>query len=174
MAARTGHCWGCAGDTGLSIEDRVLAHVTGEWEAISTSFAAEHEGCRRTIVDESGRPIGCGCSTCRRARSDPAPRFRFAHQSGARKVTPEFQKNRPIVLERDGWVCQICDIPIEREALPFEDRAPAVDHLVRVTEGGGDELENLRATHRWCNLRRENFFMGEDDLVAAAARERFA
>ncbi len=100
--------------------------------------------------------------------------MRLDHPSKTREVTPEFQRNRPIVLERDGWVCQICDIAIDRNALPFDDRAPAVDHIVRVTDGGGDELDNLRATHRWCNLRRENYVLGEDDLVAAAAQARFA
>jgi 5-methylcytosine-specific restriction endonuclease McrA len=154
--------------------ERFLAHVTGEWEAISTAFAIEHEGCRRKVIDESGRPVGCGCSRCRQARGDAPPRMRLTRPPKTRDVTPEFQRNRPIVLERDGWVCQICDIAIDRNALPFDDRAPAVDHIVRVTDGGGDELDNLRATHRWCNLRREHYFLGEDDLVAAAARARFA
>jgi hypothetical protein len=67
-----------------------------------------------------------------------------------------------------------CDIAIDRGALPFEDRAPAVDHIVRATEGGGDGLYNLRAMHRWCNLRREHFLFVEDDVVAEAARARFA
>lgn len=71
-------------------------------------------------------------------------------------------------------MCQICEIPLDRQAPPFDDRAPAVDHIVRVTDGGGDELDNLRSTHRWCNLRREHFLFGEDDLVAEAARARFA
>lgn len=88
-------------------------------------------------------------------------------------MSPEFARNRPIVLKRDDWECRICGIPIDREAMPFEDRAPAVDHIVRVTDGGSDELDNLRATHRWCNLRREHYLFGEDDLVAKAARARF-
>lgn len=174
MAARTGRCYGCDGTLPLSHDERFLAHVTGKWEEISAGFARDHEDCRRKIIDESGRPVGCGCSRCKQARGDAIPRVRLAPQSRSREVTSQFQKNRPIILERDGWVCQICAIPIDREALPFDDRAPAVDHIVRVTEGGGDELDNLRATHRWCNLRREHFLFGRDDLVAAAARARFA
>lgn len=173
VAARTGRCYGCDESLAMSPAERVLAHVTEGWEAISTAFATEHEGCRRKIVDKSGRPIGCSCARCRRARGDDAPRFQLAHQPRKRDVTAEFQRNRPIVLERDGWVCQICDIAIDREALPFDDRAPAVDHIIRVTDGGGDELDNLRATHRWCNLRREHYLLGDDDLVATAARARF-
>ncbi|MCS5521801.1 HNH endonuclease [Curtobacterium flaccumfaciens pv. oortii] len=158
----------------MSFDEQAIAHLTGEWEAISTSFAALHEGCRRKIIDESGRPAGCGCSACRRARGDAAPRLRPAPQPRTREVSPEFARNRPTVLERNGWLCQICEISIDRDALPFDDRAPAVDHIVRVTDGGGDELANLRATHRWCNLRREHFLFGEDDIVAEAARARFA
>lgn len=173
LAARSGRCHGCLEEIALSCDEQFVARVRGEWEAVSTAFAALHEGCRRKIIDESGRPVGCGCSRCKRARGDAAPRLRLAPQARSRDVTPQFQWNRPIVLERDAWVCQICYIPINREALPFDDRAPAVDHIVRVTDGGSDELDNLRATHRWCNLRREHFLFGEDDLVAEAARVRF-
>ncbi|MBY0178312.1 HNH endonuclease [Curtobacterium herbarum] len=174
LVARTGRCEGCHAEIALSFDEQFVAHVTGEWEAVSTAFAALHEGCRRKHIDESGRPVGCGCSACRRARGDAAPRLRPAPQPRTREVSPEFARNRPIVLERDGWVCQICQIPLDREALPFDDRAPAVDHIVRVTDGGGDELDKLHATHRWCNLRREHFLFGEDDLVAEAARARSA
>ncbi|MDQ0537715.1 hypothetical protein QF011_000245 [Curtobacterium flaccumfaciens] len=171
--ARTGCCYGCRTQIAMDLDERFVAHVTGEWETLSTAFAAEHEDCRRGIIDESGRPVGCGCSRCSRDRGDAQPRMGLAPPSKAREVTPEFARNRPIVLERDAWVCQICAIPIDRDARSFEDLAPAVDHIVRVTEGGGDELDNLRATHRWCNLRREHFFFGADGLVAEAARARF-
>ncbi|MFS2028728.1 MULTISPECIES: HNH endonuclease [unclassified Curtobacterium] len=174
LAARSGHCYGCHKEIALSFDEQFVARVRGEWEAVSTAFAALHEGCRRKIIDESGRPVGCGCSACQRARGDAVSRRRPAPRPRAREVSSEFARNRAIVLERDGWVCQICYIPINREALPFDDRAPAVDHIVRVTDGGGDELANLRAVHRWCNLRREHFLFGEDDLVAEAARVRFA
>ncbi|WP_182046924.1 HNH endonuclease [Curtobacterium sp. ME26] len=158
----------------MNLDERFVAHVTGEWEALSTAFAAEHEDCRRKVIDESRRPVGCGRSRCSRERGDALPRMRSAPTSKTRELSPEFARNRPIVLERDNWVCQICEIPIDRNARPFEDLAPAIDHIVRVTEGGGDELDNLRATHRWCNGRREHYLFGDDDLVAETARARFA
>lgn len=172
-AARTGRCYGCHAGIAIDFDGQFAAHVTGEWEAISAGFAAEHEGCRREIIDESGRAAGCGCSKCSTDRGDASPRLRLGPQPKARGVSPDFARNRPIVLTRDDWVCQICGIPIDRKAMPFEDRAPAVDHIVRVTDGGGDELDNLRATHRWCNLRREHYLFGDDELVGEAARARF-
>lgn len=173
MVARTGRCSGCHGALPLGLDDRFLVRATGDWEENLAGFARNHEACRRTIVEKSGRLVECGCLRCKRARGEAAPRLRLAHQSRWREVTPQFQKNRPLVLERNGWVCQICGIAIDGEALPFEDRAPAVDHIIRVAEGGGDELDNLRATHRWCR-RREHFLFCEDDLVGEAARARFA
>jgi 5-methylcytosine-specific restriction endonuclease McrA len=48
------------------------------------------------------------------------------------------------VLERDHGVCGLCGRP----------GAMSADHIVRVVDGGTDELENLRACHVTCNQRR--------------------
>ena len=81
-----------------------------------------------------------------------------------------------MVLERDGWTCQICGLPLDREASVIDDLYPQVDHILSVAWGGGDELENLRAAHRWCNLAlSDGFERGhEEDAVRDAARNRFS
>lgn len=58
------------------------------------------------------------------------------------------------VFERDGWTCQLCGAPIDRE-LPFTDQMSGqIDHIVAVTNGGSDDLANLQAAHRLCNARK--------------------
>ncbi|MBD8485936.1 HNH endonuclease [Frigoribacterium sp. CFBP 8759] len=52
------------------------------------------------------------------------------------------------MLKRDAWTCQICQLPIARDAHVHDDLSPAVDHIIPRRDGGGDELENLRAAHR--------------------------
>lgn len=55
------------------------------------------------------------------------------------------------IYERDGWVCQLCDEPINRMALwPAEDCA-TVDHIVPISRGGADVPENLQTAHWRCN-----------------------
>jgi hypothetical protein len=46
--------------------------------------------------------------------------------------------------------------------------APALDHIDRVADGGGDGVDNLRLTHRWCNLARESGPRWEDEAGIAA------
>lgn len=52
---------------------------------------------------------------------------------------------RLAVLERDGWRCVYC----ETEDGPFH-----VDHILPVSKGGLDELENLACSCATCNLSK--------------------
>jgi 5-methylcytosine-specific restriction endonuclease McrA len=58
------------------------------------------------------------------------------------------------LIERDGHApCHLCD-----ESIHYEDRGgswgPSVDHLVPLSEGGDDTLENTALAHKWCNSVR--------------------
>jgi hypothetical protein len=57
---------------------------------------------------------------------------------------------------RDGWVCWLCDGPID-PALPSTLAGGAtVDHVVPRSRGGSNEPANLRLAHRRCNGTRGN------------------
>lgn len=144
-----------------------------EAERRSLVFAEAHERCRRTAIDRTGRATECQCFKCARARGEDPKQRSSSSQERTRKVTAGFRENRDYALERANWICEICQLPIDRTAPPFDDRSPAVDHIVPVREGGSDHLDNLRATHRWCNLRREHPGFGDDQKIYEDARMRF-
>jgi 5-methylcytosine-specific restriction endonuclease McrA len=51
------------------------------------------------------------------------------------------------LYQRDCGICQIC--------FRFADiRDCNVDHVVPVSKGGTDDMENLQLTHHWCNSRK--------------------
>lgn len=144
-----------------------------EAEQRELAFAEAHERCRRAEMDNAGRPTECECFECARARGED-PRQRSTGSGGrTRKVTVAFRRNRDHILERAGWICEICQLPIDRDAHPFHDRAPSVDHSIPVREGGSDDFDNLRASHRWCNIRREHPYDGYDQQILEEARTRF-
>ena len=61
------------------------------------------------------------------------------------------------VLERDGWVCQLCGAPIPRHARARDPRRGVADHVVAVSAGGAwHDPANLRAAHYGCNAARAN------------------
>lgn len=58
------------------------------------------------------------------------------------------------VYERDGWVCQLCRLPID-PAVPWPDSmSPSVDHVVPLARGGEHSMANAQAAHLGCNSRK--------------------
>jgi 5-methylcytosine-specific restriction endonuclease McrA len=56
----------------------------------------------------------------------------------------------------DGWICWLCDSPIDPELYWPHLNAGSVDHVVHVSNGGTDERSNLRLAHLTCNVSRQN------------------
>ena len=57
-----------------------------------------------------------------------------------------WQKLRPVVLVRDGWLCRVCGRPAGKSA--------HVDHIVPKRQGGTDELDNLQTLCQSCHSRK--------------------
>lgn len=75
--------------------------------------------------------------------------------------------DRMALFARDDWSCQICSEPVDYSADPLSDWYPTIDHIVPRSKGGGDELENLRCAHRWCNSVRGDLSWYTDVDLAA-------
>lgn len=59
------------------------------------------------------------------------------------------------VADRDNWICSICDLPIRKNTTDTKDPGYLhIDHIEAKAHGGSDEIENLRATHGFCNMSR--------------------
>jgi 5-methylcytosine-specific restriction endonuclease McrA len=57
---------------------------------------------------------------------------------------------KPVVWERDGWICGYCGNWLERKH-PDASHDATVDHIVAKENGGTDQLENLISACRRCN-----------------------
>lgn len=58
------------------------------------------------------------------------------------------------LADRDGWVCWLCDGPIDPACPAGSPHAPTIDHVVPRSRGGRSVPGNLRLAHRRCNARR--------------------
>ena len=60
-----------------------------------------------------------------------------------------YQRHRGTLVLRQQFACAICGGPLDRELAH-------VDHIIPVSRGGGNEIENLQAVHATCNRRKGN------------------
>jgi 5-methylcytosine-specific restriction protein A len=82
--------------------------------------------------------------------------------AGRRRFPPDWRARRAAVLDRDGWRCVACGVPVHPRCSPVGCVACAhVDHIVPRDAGGSDELGNLRALCAGHNMRRARTGPGE-------------
>ena len=74
--------------------------------------------------------------------------------SGGRRWRGRNQKQlRRLVTDVYGWRCSICHTMINPDATRLRDRL-SIDHVLPVSRGGTDTIENLRPAHYGCNAAR--------------------
>jgi len=74
--------------------------------------------------------------------------------SGGRRWRGRNQKQlRQMVTDVYGWRCSICHTMINPNATRLRDRL-SIDHVLPVSRGGTDTIENLRPAHYGCNAAR--------------------
>lgn len=101
------------------------------------------------------------CDACRAlsvARIErEAKRRRRARKRGA--VVERFDSLE--IFERDKWTCGICSRAVKRDAKVPHPKAPTIDHVVPISDGGDHTRANVRCAHFLCNSKRGNVGGGE-------------
>lgn len=62
--------------------------------------------------------------------------------------------DRHEIFERDGWICQLCDTPVVRDAEWPNPLMPSIDHVVPLARGGEHSRTNTQTSHLGCNVRK--------------------
>jgi hypothetical protein len=63
---------------------------------------------------------------------------------------------RTHIANRDKWRCGICKKRVNRKLAHPDPLCASLDHVIPVSEGGTNDVWNLRLTHLVCNLSRRN------------------
>jgi 5-methylcytosine-specific restriction endonuclease McrA len=79
------------------------------------------------------------------------------HNSNQRRLAQELDHyiepvNDLQVFERDGWICQLCDEPVDRNLHWPDPLSASLDHIIPITKGGTDKYANAQLAHLQCNL----------------------
>lgn len=54
------------------------------------------------------------------------------------------------LANEQGWVCYLCGRPIDPQSTEPSQRL-SVDHVMPLSKGGADSIENMRPAHAGCN-----------------------
>ena len=73
--------------------------------------------------------------------------------SGTRWKGRNRKQLRQLVTGTYGWTCTLCHRPIDPHATALRDRL-SIDHVLPVSRGGTDAIENLRPAHYGCNAAK--------------------
>ena len=133
-------------------------------------FMAECRGCGAAFLARRNGGLyktkcdGCILGTKRKWRR-VAKAKRRARERGA-----DADQIDPIkVFERDRWVCHICKAKTYRELRgTLDSRAPELDHLVTLADGGSHTWGNVACACRSCNHAKGSRSSGQLGLPFAA------
>lgn len=72
------------------------------------------------------------------------------------------------VAERDNFVCYLCDAVVDMSLPRTSKLGATLDHVIPVSKGGEDCLENLRLAHWICNIRKSDKILGVGHVASEA------
>lgn len=123
------------------------------------SRAAEGDRCSVGGCDGYRHAKGL-CPKHYAAANERAPRSKElrAEESQRRRARERAARvapvNRPMIFERDGFICQLCMKPLDMDAVAPNSLSPSIDHIVPLARGGDHGPENVQAAHLGCNTRK--------------------
>jgi len=93
------------------------------------------------------------CRNCALVRRRERYRVKTAKRQ---KILNPIRISADIIIERDGNICHLCDVEIDLSLARNSRFGATIDHVVPVSKGGADTLENMRLAHWICNIKKGN------------------
>lgn len=72
---------------------------------------------------------------------------------------------RARIFERDKWTCQLCNRRVARTRVVPHPKAPVLDHIIPLANGGTHEPANVQCAHFICNSIKSNYGGGEQLML---------
>lgn len=70
-----------------------------------------------------------------------------------KNITVEYF-TRSEIYERDGGICKICNLPVDKNLKRPNLMCQSIDHIIPIKKGGLHSKSNVQLTHYICNLRK--------------------
>lgn len=86
-------------------------------------------------------------------------------------VTYEWTDPRK-VYDRDGWICGLCDEPVDPDLVYPDPMSASLDHVIPMSLGGPHHLDNLQCSHWLCNVQKSNRYDASKQATGTANNPR--
>lgn len=143
----------------------ILAGLTclGCGEDSPPAFSDSFEVRKGSLV--SGKEF-CSASCYQRWYNELQRFPKGGHEHRARHYGVEYEPiDRDEIFERDGWICQLCGKPVDKNARWPEPHMPSIDHIIPLSLGGPHLRTNIQCAHLTCNMSKGNRTVGEQLLL---------
>jgi 5-methylcytosine-specific restriction endonuclease McrA len=104
----------------------------------------------------SRNPELCGERNVEWRKANPDKAANIRHTRRARQHgngSPE-KFTRAEIGDRDGWMCGICEGPVDKTLRWPDQQCQSLDHIIPLALGGEHTRTNSRIAHWLCNVRR--------------------
>jgi 5-methylcytosine-specific restriction endonuclease McrA len=141
----------CSRQCGSSAASRRRYQAMPKEERVAKSYTPvpKHvvpcERCQAPIVKQ-GSEKRRFCPSCRPGKG---------HVSRAVFYGGEYEYiNSRTVFARDGWVCQLCQRPVDEGLSWPHTESASLDHVVPLSRGGDHVRANVQLAHLGCNIAK--------------------
>lgn len=145
----------CGRECGKAYSDKArsaaaTARKTRQCERCGAGFLPHKPGSKSRLTGAVQRFCSRECHA-----GAPAPSRRRAPRQRNMQCQAVEAVNPIAVLSRDGWRCQLCGISTPRRLRgTFDPRAPEMDHIIPLAQGGEHSYRNTQCACRSCNLKK--------------------
>lgn len=77
------------------------------------------------------------------------------------------------IFDRDGWICGVCNKPVDKELKWPHPQSASLDHIKPISKGGPHIKVNVRLAHLVCNISIGNRRVDNDLALVAEAIKNY-
>jgi hypothetical protein len=126
--------------------------------------------CGKEFQPEYGSKLRSFCPDCDSTKffkKQRRKKFQHLKNYKIRGGQGKYEKFTAIeIYERDGWICQLCGKKVLKDRVVPHPKAPTLDHIIPIVDGGAHIRKNVQLAHFECNCKRGNREPAQLRLIA--------
>jgi 5-methylcytosine-specific restriction endonuclease McrA len=136
--------------------DKDIKATLAKHDANPRRFDFDCERCGQVVTTDkhvTRGAYGRYCRSCALVKRRERYRIKTANRQ---KIMNPIRISADVIIKRDGNVCHLCDVEIDLTLARNSRFGATIDHVIPVSKGGADTLENMRLAHWICNIKKGN------------------